>query len=115
LSLPLTATPSSFLLTPHPLALLSLPTRRSSDLYAALAREEARGRMRQLLAPGTILCLPTTPFPAPRCGQPVSATTALRARIICRSEEHTSELPSLTNLLSPPPLPQNTPHRTHHL
>ncbi|MBV9965497.1 MAG: glutamyl-tRNA amidotransferase, partial [Alphaproteobacteria bacterium] len=51
--------------------------------HAALVREEARGRMRQLLQPGTILCLPTTPFPAPRCGQPVSATTALRARIIC--------------------------------
>jgi len=29
------------------------------------------------------MCLPTTPFPAPRCGQPLSATTALRARIIC--------------------------------
>ncbi|MBV9584129.1 MAG: amidase [Alphaproteobacteria bacterium] len=51
--------------------------------HAALVREEAHGRMRQLLQPGTILCLPTTPFPAPRCGQPVSATTALRARIIC--------------------------------
>ena len=29
------------------------------------------------------MCLPTTPFPAPRCAQPLSATTALRARIIC--------------------------------
>jgi len=51
--------------------------------HAALVREEARGHMRRLLPPGTVLCLPTTPFPAPRCGQPVSATTALRARIIC--------------------------------
>jgi amidase len=36
--------------------------------YAALVREEARGRLRHLLGPGTILCLPTTPFPAPKCG-----------------------------------------------
>ena len=41
--------------------------------WASLVREEARGRMRQLLPPGTILCLPTTPFPAPRRGQPLSA------------------------------------------
>jgi amidase len=51
--------------------------------HAALVREEARGYLRQLLAPGTIICLPTTPFPAPRSGQPLSATTALRSRIIC--------------------------------
>src|SRR3954454_16440050 len=51
--------------------------------HAALVREEARGHLRRLLPEGTILCLPTTPFPAPRCGQPLSATTALRARIIC--------------------------------
>ena len=41
--------------------------------WASLVREEARGRMRQLLPPGTILCLPTTPFPAPLRGQPLSA------------------------------------------
>jgi amidase len=51
--------------------------------HAVLVREEARGHLRRLLPEGTILCLPTTPFPAPRCGQPLSATTALRARIIC--------------------------------
>jgi amidase len=51
--------------------------------HAALVRDEARGYLRRLLVPGTIMCLPTTPFPAPRCGQPLSATTALRARIIC--------------------------------
>ena len=51
--------------------------------HAALVREEARGYLRRLLPAGTIMCLPTTPFPAPRCGQPLSATTALRARIIC--------------------------------
>jgi amidase len=49
--------------------------------WASLVRQEARGRMRQLLAPGTILCLPTTPFPAPLCGQPISVLEPLRDRI----------------------------------
>jgi amidase len=49
--------------------------------WANLVREEARGRMRQLLAPGTILCLPTTPFPALPCGQPLSALDSARDRI----------------------------------
>jgi amidase len=49
--------------------------------WAALVREEARGRMRQLLPPGTILCLPTTPFPAPLCGQSLAALEPLRDRI----------------------------------
>src|SRR6267154_14037 len=44
-------------------------------------RQEARGRMRQLLPAGTILCLPTTPFPAPLCGQPLSVLEPLRDRI----------------------------------
>jgi amidase len=51
--------------------------------HAALVREEARGHLRRLLPEGTIMCLPTTPFPAPRCGQPLAAMTALRSRIIC--------------------------------
>jgi amidase len=51
--------------------------------HAALVREEARGHLRRLLPEGTILCLPTTPFPAPRCGQPLSVTSALRFRVIC--------------------------------
>jgi amidase len=51
--------------------------------WASLVRDEARGHMRRLLQPGTILCLPTTPFPAPLCGQPLSATDALRNRITC--------------------------------
>jgi amidase len=51
--------------------------------YAALVRQEARGRMRQLLGPGTILCLPTTPSPAPLCGQPLSVLEPLRDRITC--------------------------------
>ena len=50
--------------------------------WAALVREEARGRMRQLLPAGTILCLPTTPFPAPLCGQKLSALDPVRGRIL---------------------------------
>jgi amidase len=49
--------------------------------WAALVREEARARLRRLLPPGTILCLPTTPFPAPPCGQPLSVLEPLRDRI----------------------------------
>jgi amidase len=51
--------------------------------WAALVREEARGRLRQLLPEGTILCLPTTPFPAPRCGLPLSARDRLGSLINC--------------------------------
>jgi len=51
--------------------------------YAALVREEARGRMRMLLPPGTVLCLPTTPFPAPPVGRPLSVLEPLRDRITC--------------------------------
>jgi amidase len=51
--------------------------------WAALVREEARGRMRQLLPAGTVLCLPTTPFPAPRCGLPLSERDPLSNRITC--------------------------------
>jgi amidase len=50
--------------------------------WAALVRHEARGRMRSLLPPGTILCLPTTPFPAPRRGLPLSVLGPLRDRIL---------------------------------
>ena len=53
----------------------------SERAWASLVRQEARGRMRQLLPPGTILCLPTTPFPAPLCGQPISVLEPLRDRI----------------------------------
>lgn len=48
---------------------------------AALMREEARGRLRMLLPAGTILCLPTTPFPAPRRGLSVSNLAFPRERI----------------------------------
>jgi amidase len=49
--------------------------------WADLMRMEARGRMAWLLPPGTILCLPTTPAPAPRTGLPQSTLMPLRARI----------------------------------
>ena len=51
--------------------------------WAALMRQEARGRMAHLLPGGTILCLPTTPFPAPLRGQALSALDPLRDRITC--------------------------------
>lgn len=48
---------------------------------AQSVREAARARMRKLLPPGTILCQPTTPFPAPLCGQALSVLDPLRERI----------------------------------
>jgi amidase len=51
--------------------------------WAELMRQEARGRMAYLLPPGTILCLPTTPFPAPRKGLPLPVLGPLRDRISC--------------------------------
>ena len=51
--------------------------------WAALMRQEARGRIAYLLPPGTILCLPTTPFPAPKKGLPLSVLDPLRDRITC--------------------------------
>jgi amidase len=51
--------------------------------WAELVRREARGRMRHLLSPGTILCLPTTPFPAPKRGEPLSVASVQRDRILC--------------------------------
>ena len=51
--------------------------------WAALMRQEARSRMAHLLPAGTILCLPTTPFPAPLKGQPLSVLDPLRDRITC--------------------------------
>jgi amidase len=51
--------------------------------WAALMRQEARGRMAYLLPPGTILCLPTTPFPAPEKGLSLPVLDPLRDRISC--------------------------------
>ncbi len=50
---------------------------------AALMRIEAQARLRHMLPPGTILCLPTTPFPAPLRGLPASVLGPLRDRISC--------------------------------
>jgi amidase len=50
---------------------------------AALMRIEVRGRLHHLLPPGTILCLPTTPFPAPLKGLAGSVLGPLRDRISC--------------------------------
>ncbi|MGF7051723.1 amidase [Bosea sp. OAE752] len=51
--------------------------------WAALMREEARARLRYLLPAGTILCLPTTPFPAPLRGLSLPELQPLRDRITC--------------------------------
>ncbi len=64
------------------LALASLLT-DADRTRAALMREEARLRLRQLLPPGTILCLPTTPFPAPMLGLSISDLAFPRERITC--------------------------------
>jgi amidase len=46
-------------------------------------RAEARARLAWLLPAGTILCMPTTPFPAPRKGLALAELDPLRARISC--------------------------------
>jgi amidase len=51
--------------------------------WANLMRQEVRGRMAYLLPDHTILCLPTTPFPAPLRGQRLSVLDPLRDRITC--------------------------------
>lgn len=51
--------------------------------WANQMRREARGRLKSLLPHGTILCLPTTPFPAPPTGLSVSEQTPLRDQISC--------------------------------
>ncbi|MBM4440238.1 MAG: amidase [Candidatus Rokubacteria bacterium] len=50
---------------------------------AVLMREEARARLAWLLPRGTILCMPTTPFPAPKKGLPIPVVEPLRMRISC--------------------------------
>ena len=49
--------------------------------WAALMRDEVRGRLRDLLSPDGILCLPTTPFPAPPRGLPLSRQNEIGLRI----------------------------------
>ncbi|HRD74715.1 MAG TPA: amidase family protein, partial [Hyphomicrobiaceae bacterium] len=55
----------------------------SERRWAALMREEARARLAYLLKPGTILCMPTTPFAAPRRGLPITELEPIRERILC--------------------------------
>ncbi len=55
----------------------------SERQWAALMRAEARARLAWLLTPDTILCMPTTPFPAPLKGLSLTALEPLRARIGC--------------------------------
>jgi amidase len=55
----------------------------SERAWAELIRREARARMARLLAPGTICCLPTTPFPAPPRGLPLAVQNPVRDRILC--------------------------------
>ena len=50
-------------------------------LWASMVRAEARARLVRLLPPGTALCLPTTPFPAPPKGLSISEQEVLRTRI----------------------------------
>ncbi len=63
--------------------LLSSMIPQSERDWAELVRREARGRMRHLLPQGTILCLPTTPFPAPKRGEPLSVAGPQRDRLLC--------------------------------
>ena len=49
--------------------------------WAELMRHEVRGRLRDLLAPGSVLCLPATPFPAPPVGLPLSRHNETGLRI----------------------------------
>ena len=55
----------------------------SDRAWASLMRREARARLVHLLKDDTILCLPTTPFPAPRKGQAIQTLDLLRDRITC--------------------------------
>ncbi len=51
--------------------------------WARLMRREARARLDFLLPPGVILCLPTTPFPAPGKNLPLPEQNAVREQILC--------------------------------
>ena len=51
--------------------------------WATLLRREVRGRLRFLLPPGTVLAMPTTPFPAPKLGLPLPELTPIRDAILC--------------------------------
>lgn len=63
------------------LALAALTSQEERN-WAAQVRREARARMVQLLPPGVILCLPTTPFPAPKRGLPLSTLDPMKDLIL---------------------------------
>ncbi len=54
----------------------------SDRQWAGLMRREARARLQYLLPPGTILALPTTPFPAPKKKLPLSEQNRVREQIL---------------------------------
>ncbi|HET7341520.1 MAG TPA: amidase [Methylomirabilota bacterium] len=54
----------------------------SERQWAALVRQEARARVVWLLPAGTILCMPTTPFPAPPRGLALGPRTAVSSRLL---------------------------------
>jgi amidase len=62
--------------------LLGAATPEAERGWAAMVRDEARGRMRWLLPPGTVLAMPTTPFPACEVGLPLAALTRIRDAIL---------------------------------
>jgi amidase len=55
----------------------------SERTWATLMRAEASARLAYLLPPGTILCMPTTPFPALRKARPIPELDVARDRITC--------------------------------
>ena len=59
----------------------------SERQWAAMMRAEACARLAWLLPPGTILCMPTTPFPAPPKGLPLATLEPLRTRIGCLASQ----------------------------
>lgn len=64
--------------------LIAGSTISAADLnWAALMRREARARLDHLLQPGTIICQPTTPFPAPLKGLPLDQLNTVRDQIMC--------------------------------
>jgi len=62
---------------------LSSTVPESERQWAALMRAEARARLAWLLPADTILCMPTTPFPAPKKGLSLPIIEPLRMRISC--------------------------------
>ena len=62
---------------------LSATIPESERQWASLMRAEACARLAWLLPAGTILCMPTTPFAAPKKGQSLAALEPVRARILC--------------------------------